>query len=135
MPGFFTDYSNNKVLDLFFGSASYAPPATLYLGLSTNPTNKMGFAPEPSGGGYARVPMANNLTTFPVAVTGTKSNATVLTFPSPTASWGTIVSLFVADAATGGNVLAMADLATSKTINAGAPAPTVAAGALFLSHT
>ena len=135
MPGFFTDYSNNKVLDLIFGSAAFTPPATLYLGLSLAASNKGGSPTEPSGGGYARVPVANNLTNFPAATAGTKSNSTVITFPAPTANWGTVISLFVADAATGGNVLAMADLTTPKTINAGGSSATVAMGALFLSHT
>lgn len=135
MPGFFTDYANNKVLDLFYGAAPFAPPATLYVGLSQSPANKAGSLWEPSGGGYARVPLPNSLSTFPAASGGTKSNSAVITFPTPTSLWGTVVSLFVADAASGGNVLAMADLTTPKPINAGGPPPTVAAGALFLSHS
>lgn len=135
MPGFFTDYSNNKVLDQFFGAVAFTPPGTLYVGLSQSTSNKAGSIVEPTGGGYARIAVANSLTTFPAAAAGTKSNAGVIAFPSPSGAWGTLQSVFLADAAVGGNVLAMADLATSKTINAGAPAPTIAAGALFFSHT
>jgi hypothetical protein len=135
MPGFLTDYSNNKVLDLFFGSTIYAPPATLYMGLSLSSASKAGSIIEPVGGGYARVSVANSLANFPAASSGTKSNAAALLFPAPTADWGTVVSVFLADAATGGNVLASADLSTPRSVTNGSPAPKVAAGALFLSHT
>ncbi len=135
MAGFLSNYSNNKVLDLFFGSTTYTPPATLYMGLSQTTANKTGTVTEPSGGAYARVAVPNNLTSFPAASTGTKSNAIQLNFATPTASWGTITTLFIADAATGGNVLALADLTTPMTITTGTLAPFVAAGALFLSHS
>ena len=135
MPGFFTDYANNKVLDLLFGAVNLAPPATIYLGLAQNSANKSGLTTEPSGGGYSRVAVANTGVNFPAAGTGTKSNATVITFPAPTGDWGVLKSLFVADAATGGNVIAMADLSASRAISSGTAAPKVAAGAFFLSHT
>jgi len=135
MPGFLTNYTNNKILDMVFGASAYTPPSTLYIGLSTASAIKSGSAVEPSGGGYARVPLANNLTNFPAAVSGTKSNAVQLTFPTPTANWGTILSLFVADAPSGGNVLAMADLTVPTAIVSGSAPAMVAAGALFLSHT
>jgi hypothetical protein len=135
MPGFFTDFANNKILDLVFGAAIYTPPPTLYVGLATNASNKSGLVTEPSGGGYARVPIANNTTNFPISVGGTKSNAVQVSFSSPTANWGTIQSIFVSDAPSGGNVLAMADLAAPKAITSGSVAAKVAVGALFLSHT
>lgn len=135
MAGFFTDYANNKILDLVFGSAAFPPPATLYFGLSQGVANKSGYPTEPASGGYTRVPIANNFTSFPAAGGGTKSNATTVTFPAPTADWGTIQSLFIADAASGGNVLAMADLTAPKPITSGSAAAKVAVGALFLSHT
>lgn len=135
MPGFFTDFANNKVLDLFFGSAAYTPPQTLYIGLSAGFANKQGIISEPSAGGYARVAVANNAAAFPAAVAGTKSNAGTVTFPQPTVDWGLMQSLFIADAATGGNVLAMADLTAAKTIPAGSTPVRLSAGSLFLSHT
>lgn len=135
MAGFLTDYMNNKILDSVFGAAAFAPPANLYLGLSQITANKLGVVTEPSGAGYARVAVPNNLTNFPAASSGTKANAGQITFPNPTAGWGTLQSLFVADAATGGNVLAVADLTTPQTIASAGAGPKVAAGALFLSHT
>jgi hypothetical protein len=135
MPGFMTDYLNNKILDMVFGAAPYTAPATLYIGLSTSASNKSGTAVEPSGGGYARVPLTNNIANFPIAIGGTKSNAAQVTFSTPTADWGTILSLFVADAPSGGNLLAMADLTIPMAINNGSVSARVAVGALFLSHT
>jgi hypothetical protein len=135
MPGFFTDYVNNKFLDLVLGNSAFAPPSALYVGLSLNASNKSGNVVEPTSGGYARVALSNDLSTFPTAVGGTKSNATTVGFAAPTGNWGTVLSVFVADAPTGGNVLAMADLAAAKSIVVGTPAPTIAVGALYFSHT
>jgi hypothetical protein len=135
MSGFLTDYMNNKILDMVFGATAFAPAATLYVGMSLGGSSKFGIPNEPVGGGYARVALPNTPASFPAALGGTKSNAVVVTFPTPTANWGTIVSLFLADAPAGGNVIAMADLAVPKTINGGSAAATVAVGSLFLSHT
>ena len=135
MAGFLCDYSNNKVLDMIFGGTAYSPPTTLYFGLSQNTANKNGYVTEPAGGGYTRVAVTNNLTNFPAASFGTKSNATVITFPAPTADWGTVQSLFVSDALINGNVLAMADLTSSKALPSGSAAPKIAVSALFLSHS
>lgn len=135
MAGYLTDYANNKVLDLLFGATAFPPPANLYFGLSVTGANKTSWVNEPQGGGYARATLANNATSFQPASGGTKSNAVVITFPAPTADWGTVQSFFVADAPAGGNILAMADLAAPKAITAGGPAAKVAVGALFLSHT
>jgi hypothetical protein len=135
MAGFFTDYANNKLLDLVFGAGAYTPPATLYVGLSLGSANKSGSTNEPPGGGYARVALTNNPSNFPAATGGTKSNAAQVAFPSPTADWGTVQSLFVADAASGGNVLAMADLTAPRMVTSGSAPAKVAVGALILSHT
>jgi hypothetical protein len=136
MAGFLTNYANNKVLDMFFGSNAFTPPTILYFGLSTSVASKGGGGiSEPSGGGYARASLANNATNFPAATLGTKANSSTIGFPAPTADWGVIQCLFVSDAPTGGNILAMADLSTPKLIKSGSAPPVVAAGALFLSHT
>ena len=135
MPGFLTDLVNNKVLDCFFGGSAITPPSTLYIGLSLTKAYKGGYVAEPIGGSYARVAVTNDLRHFPAASVGTKSNSVAITFPSPTSSWGSISSVFIADSPGGGNVLAMADLPSSRTISDGDAAPTIAANALFLSHT
>jgi hypothetical protein len=135
MPGFLTDLVNNKVLDCFFGGSVIIPPSTLYIGLSLARSYKGGYVSEPTGGSYARVAVPNDLSHFLAASAGTKSNAKAITFPSPSLAWGPILSVFVADAPSEGNVLAMADLPAPRTIDVGDPAPTITPNALFLSHT
>ncbi len=134
MPGFLTDLVNNKVLDCFFGGSTIVPPSTLYVGLSLARSYKGGYVSEPTGGSYARVAVSNNPGMFPAASAGTKANAEAITFPSPSAAWGTVLSVFVADSPTEGNVLAMADLPGPRTIEGDDPAPRIAINALFLSH-
>ena len=134
MPGFLTDHVNNQVLDCFFGGRAIAPLAELHVGLSLTRAYKGGYVVEPRGAGYARVAVANDLIHFPPASLGRKSNASTITFPKPSAGWGSIVSVFVADAASGGNVLAMADLPSPHAVGPGDPAPTIAGDALFFSH-
>lgn len=135
MPGFLTDLVNNQLLDCLFGGRQIAPPPTLYLGLSLGLSRKDGRVREPSDGSYSRVAVPNTSEHFPPASCGAKSNLTAITFPSPASDWGPIRSVFVADSPTGGNVLATADLPTSRAYEGGGPAPTITAHALFLSHS
>lgn len=134
MPGFLTDYVNNQVLDCFFGGQGLASPPRLYVGLSLTKAYKGGYVAEPLGEGYARVAVPNDSIYFPAAELGRKSNAVAITFPEPRAGWGPILSVFVADASQGGNVLAMADLPSPRTVDLGDPAPTIGVDALFFSH-
>jgi hypothetical protein len=134
MPGFLTEQVNNSVLDCFFGGVPIKPPTVLYVGLSLTRASRGGSTSEPLGGSYARVAVPNDLANFPVASSGTKTNAITITFPSPTAGWGEVASVFLADAAMDGHVLAMADLPASRAIQAGDPPPKIAINALFLSH-
>jgi hypothetical protein len=135
MPGYLTDLVNNKVLDCFFGGSAIIPPSTLYIGLSLARSYKGGYVSEPTGGSYARVAVRNDLSHFLAASGGSKSNAKAITFPPPSDAWGSIMSVFVADAPSEGNVLAMADLPAPKMIDGGDTAPTISVNALFLSHT
>ncbi len=135
MAGFLTDQVNNKVLDCFFGGSPIVPAPTLHVGLSSLKANPGGKVAEPMGGSYARVGLVNDRAHFPDASFGAKSNAKAIAFPSPSADWGPIRCVFIADAPAGGNVLAMADLPGPRTIHRDDPAPTIAAHALFLSQT
>lgn len=140
--GYFTDYLNNRLLDQMFGGVPYVPPKAVYIGLSQSRANRRGDVAEPfaAGNGYARVKVANDLVSFPPASmvqpqAGTKSNAVPIVFPEATGAWGTVSSIFVADAPTGGNVLCIADLTACRTVDAGDHPLIVAPGALFLSST
>ena len=122
MAGSFSDFLELEVLDHVFGAAAYTAPVTIYVGLWTAAladASTGSTANEVSGGSYARVAVTNNATNFPAASAGAKSNGTAVTFPAATASWGTVTHVGLLDAASAGNLLAWADLTTSKTISSG----------------
>jgi hypothetical protein len=115
----FSDYLENKVLDHVLGGGDYSRPGTVYIGLSTTAITDSTAATEPSGGSYARVAVVNDSTNFPAAESGSKANGMPITFPAATASWGTIVGFFIADAASEGNVLAYGALSASQAVASG----------------
>jgi len=131
----------NLYIDWLFRGQSYTPPATLYFALLTTSTDDDGSPlVEVSGGSYARVGVAASLTNFAgtqsagsttasTGNTGTTSNNGAITYPAPTANWGSITDLAVYDAPTGGNMLFYTALTVPKTVNNGDAAPTFAAGA------
>jgi hypothetical protein len=89
-----------------------------------------------AGTAYARVAIVANLTNFPAATgsnPASKSNGAVFTFPTATAAWGTILSAYLCDSASGGSILYGADLTASKTIQTGDTA-TYAVGALTITE-
>lgn len=135
-----TDYLENKLIDWLFRGQSFTPPATLYFGLLTAAPGEASGGTEVSGGGYARVGVAASLanfagtqaagsTTASSGSSGTTSNNAAITFPAPSAAWGTVTHMGLYDAPTGGNLLIYAQLAANKSINGGDAAPSFAAGA------
>lgn len=137
MAGSFSDFLELEILDHVFSAATYTPPVTLYVGLWTAALSdaSVGTAgSEVSGGGYARVAVTNNATNFPAASSGSKSNGTTITFPTASASWGTATYCGLTDAVTGGNMLAWADLNSSKSIASGDTA-SFSIGALTITLT
>ncbi len=114
-----SDYLENKVLDHILGGPDYARPATIYVALFTvAPTADAGTGgTEVTGGAYARVAVTNNTTNWPAATGGVKSNGTVITFPTATAPWGTLVAFAIYDASTAGNMLFWNVLTANKVIN------------------
>lgn len=119
MPGSKSDYLENKVLDHILGNTAYAAPATVYFALYTVAPSDSGGGTEVSGGAYARVAVTNNATNFAAASGGLKRNSTVITWPTATASWGTVVAVGVLDASAAGNLLFWSTLATNKTVDNG----------------
>ena len=114
---------------------------TVYVALLTAAPSDSGGGTEVSGGSYARVAVTASManwagtqssgsTTASTGTSGTTSNNSTITFPAPTANWGTVTYFAVYDQATGGNLIYWAALTTSKTINNGDAAPSFAAAAL-----
>lgn len=125
MAGSKSDYFEAIVLNLALGASAYTAPGTLYLALSTAAYSDAATGSamtEVSGGSYARLAVTNNATNWPAASgtsPTTKSNGTAMTFVTATGSWGTILSFYIADASSAGNILYGGDLTTSKAIGSG----------------
>jgi len=112
----FSDYLEDKVLDHVFGGTAYTAPTTLYVALYTVAPTDTGGGTEVSGGAYARQTAA-----FTVSGTSptTASNSAAVEYPTATANYGTVVAVGVFDASSGGNLLAYANLDTSKVVSTG----------------
>ena len=112
----FSDYLENKVLDHVFGGTAYTAPTTLYVALYTVAPTDTGGGTEVSGGAYARQTAA-----FTVSGTNptTASNSAAIEYPTATADYGTVVAVGIFDASSGGNLLAYANLDTSKVVSTG----------------
>jgi len=93
---------DNIILDACLGATPSLLGSSVQIGLSLTAINKDGSGyTEPSGGSYSKVTVTNNGTNFGAAVSSEKTNATEIAFPQATADWGTIVSWFMLEVATG----------------------------------
>lgn len=111
----FTDYLEDALLKHVFTNTAYTSPTTVYAALFTVAPSDTGGGTEVSGGAYARQSMA-----FSVSGTGTlATNSAAVEYPTATADYGTVVAVGIFDAASSGNLLAYADLTTSKTVSSG----------------
>lgn len=109
----FSNYLETKVLAHVFSNTGYTSPTTVYVGLFTSVPSETGGGVEVAGGAYVRKP--GSFTT-----TGNQATTSVaIEWPTSTAAWGTITSIGIYDAASGGNLLAYANLSASKTIASG----------------
>lgn len=85
-------------------------PTAWYIGLFTAAPSDAGGGTEVSGGSYARKSVA-------FTVSGNlATNSAAVEFDVATADWGTITSVAVFDAVSGGNMIAYATLTASKAI-------------------
>ena len=139
-----TDYAENKLIDAVFRGQSLGAPATWYVGLLTSACSDSSAGTEVSGGSYARVAVTAGLTQWAgtqsagstSASSGTggqTSNNAAITFPAPTANWGSVTHFALYDAASGGNQWVCQSLTTGKTVNNGDAAPSFSAGALTVT--
>lgn len=128
--GALTDYAENKIVDAFLRGQVLGAPATGYIGLDTVACTEAGGGTEVTGGSYARVAIAASLTnwagtqsagstTASSGTSGTTSNNGAVTWTTPTAGWGTVVSYRYWDALSGGNAWKCVPLTVNKTINLG----------------
>lgn len=139
--GSFTDFLENKLADHLFRTTTYTP-GTLYVSLHTGACSDSSTGTEVSGGSYARVSVTKADASWKgthgsasgnsSGTNGTVSNAAAITFPAPTANWGSVTHFGLFDASSAGNQLICAALTQSKTINNGDAAPSFAIDALTI---
>jgi hypothetical protein len=109
-----SNYLENALINATLRNTSYTSPTTVYVGLFTSDPTDAGSGTEVSGGSYARTAV-----TFGAPANGVSTNSADVTFPTCTASWGTVGWIGIHDASTSGNLLYHTALDTSKTIDSG----------------
>jgi hypothetical protein len=111
-----SNYLENALLNATLNGTTYTAPATVYVSLWTTDPTDAGSGTEVSGGSYARTAVS-----FATAsgTSGNVLNDADVTFPTATASWGTVGWIGINDAATSGNLLYHTALDTAKAIDSG----------------
>lgn len=110
----FSNYLENALINAVLRNTSYTSPTTVYVSLYTSDPTDADTGTEVSGGSYARTAV-----TFGAPSNGVTTNSADVTFPTATASWGTVTHIGIHDASTAGNLLFHTPLDTSKTIDSG----------------
>ena len=109
-----SNFLENALINATLRATTYTSVATVYVSLWTSDPTDAGSGTEVSGGSYARTAV-----TFGAPSDGVTTNNADVTFPTATASWGTVGWIGINDAATSGNLLYHSPLDTSKTIDTG----------------
>jgi hypothetical protein len=128
MAGSKTDFHEDAVLNTARGTTltNWTP----YVGILTATSNgETSSVTEVSGNNYARQSV-----TFGAPSSGAMTNSGLITFPTPSGSWGTPTGLIVADAVSAGNIRYYSDLSNSPGAIASGNTVTIAIGALSVSE-
>lgn len=117
-----TNYLEQAIGDHLFRDTSYTMPET-YVCLLTAAAGEASAGTEcANAGAYARTRIYTDTSTAPYWTAysaGTYDNNSDCTFPTASASWGTVVAFKIADSGTygGGNDLIYGNLSSSKTVD------------------
>jgi hypothetical protein len=109
-----SNFLENALINATLRNTTYTSVATVYVSLWTSDPTDAGSGTEVSGGSYARTAV-----TFAAPSNGVTTNDADVTFPTATASWGTVGWIGINDAATSGNLLYHTALDLAKTIDSG----------------
>lgn len=122
-----SDYLENKLVDHIFRATAFTMPAALYVSLHTANPVDAGSGTEVSGSNYSRAALApstanwGNTQNSGVGVSsgtgGQTLNKGIISFPTPSATWGTVTHFGIWDASSAGNLIVYGALTVSKTIN------------------
>jgi hypothetical protein len=110
----FTYFLSNAILNEALRNVEYSQTSSVWAALFTTATDATGAGTEVTGGSYARRQI-----TFAAASNGTITNTNTLTFPTATASWGTITHFGIMSASSGGSMLIYGQFTNSRTIATG----------------
>lgn len=143
--GVLTNIAQNAILDALLRGQQLVTPRVWYVALVTTEgaTNALAGV-EVSGGAYKRVAInadmiswsgtqADGSTGISIGSSAVTSNNGSITFPTPTANWGVVVSYELWDQAVNGARWFYDILTVPKTVSAGDPAVTFPPGELRLS--
>lgn len=131
MAGNLSDYTKNMLRTGFFRTGAFVKPAGLYKAFFTAAPTDAGGGTEVVGGSYGRVQVGPLDAVWSAHATpGRTQNVSAVTFPAPTANWGTATHSAYFDAAVAGNMLWWNQLATARVVNNGDPAPVFAPGTI-----
>lgn len=137
MAAYAGNWFREQVLNQWFRGQAVTVPATLYLALHLADPGIDGTGAEVTGGAYARVAITSNATNWGAPTnSGTEeaiTNLLAITFPAPTADWGTITHWALWTATTAGNLVIAGDLPTPRTVLNGDIAPVVPASQLTIT--
>jgi hypothetical protein len=109
-----SNYLENALVNVTLRGTAFTAISTPYVALFTSDPTDAGTGTEVSGGSYAR-----QSATFGAPSNGASVTTADITFPTATASWGTVGWIGIYDASTSGNLLYHTPLDTSKTIDTG----------------
>jgi hypothetical protein len=111
-----SNFLENALINATLRNTTYTSVATVYVSLWTSDPTDAGSGTEvsTSGTSYARTAV-----TFGAPSGGASTNSADVTFPTATASWGTVGWIGINDAATSGNLLYHTALDTAKAIDSG----------------
>lgn len=136
MAGSKSNYLEAAILNHILGAETYTPPGIVYVALSSAAYNESATGAsfsEVAVGSYARVAMTNNTTSWPHITGSSKTNGITVTFPTASSSWPEVLSFYLLDASTSGNILYGGDLTTGRTLLTGDTA-SFAPGAMTITE-
>ncbi len=108
----FSDYSEEKIINVLLRGQAHTGAATVYAALYTAAPTDAGGGTECAYSGYARVAI-----TFGAPSGGASANTNTVTFVAVAGSTQTVVAIGIFDASTAGNLLIWDTLASSVVYN------------------
>ena len=115
-----SNYLEGAFLNHLFRTTALSQPANVYVALYTATPSDAAGGTEVTGNNYARVTVSRADASWaaPAGTPRAITNAAVLTFPTPSATWGTVTHFGVFDTSSAGNLLYWAALGAPKVVNA-----------------